>query len=790
MPPVVWFTSSYVLGVAAGRLFVVPVGLRWLTIGLALLALATWVTRRRPRGALSRLVPVLALALWCGVLVGAASRRADVTSCAAIWPPGRRAAVVRWHDAPSSRGTARVTVLHAAAGCAGPLSVRVREGLFVAGVAGARAAVVGEYRGNGVLLVEHVRVLSGRRAARFVVREAVAQRVARLYGDRAPIVEALVLGRRDALDPDLRRAFVDAGLAHLLAISGLHVGMIAGWLGLAAWVLGAGARGKLIAGLAVWPYVLLLGFPAPATRAAAFTTLFAVSRWRQRHPSMPVVLSVAALVVLAADPASVTSVGAWLSVTAVWGTWAAGRLVPPAWRGRAAVRLVAASVGATVATAPITAFAFGTVAPVGVFTNLVAVPLVGLAVPAVFVSLALGAAAAGGGLALAGIEVTANLGAAMPGGHMNGVAGWWFALPWIVVFALFGWLVYETIRTAGARAPRLGVALRSVAFAGGAVVWCAVLATDLARRPSGRLDLFILDVGQGDAIAVRTPAGRWLLVDAGPLERRGSAGRRVVVPFLARRGATRLELFVASHGDADHLGGAPDVLEAFEPRLVLEPGLPLPSQLYQRFLGLVDAGGTPWQAARAGDTIRMDGVTLAVLHPTSAWMARRFEANEASVVLHVRYGCFDALLTGDIGRDVESQLLDHVGEVEVLKVAHHGSATSTTVAWLDHVQPEVAVLSVGRGNRYGHPAPDVLERLRRRGIEVRRTDEDGTVTISTDGEYFEVKQNPRSFLWEWVTCRSRRLLPLRVSSSSRSACIPVRRATSPICSTTSPSRPR
>jgi competence protein ComEC len=623
--------------------------------------------------------------------------------------------------------------------------------------------------------VDHLRTLERSRAIRFRIRDSVAQRIHRLYGRRAALVEAMVLGKRGDIPRDLRSQFADAGLAHLLAISGLHVGILTGWVVLVLQWAGIGRRRWLIAAALTWGYVLVLGFPMPATRAAAFVTIYSIARHRQRHPSPVGVLAVAVTAVVHMNPGAVTAVGAWLSVAAVWGTGWGSRMLPPGLRRLRIAKLAASSLGAVLATSPVTAYAFGAVAPIGLLSNLVAIPLAAIAVPGIMASLAFGGILAGGaGLVLLLIERVAAWSAAVPAGHLVGVAGAGFALPWAILLLGVVWLArrQRDVRRLWKRL-LLGLAVAS---------WALVVADACpADGRSSGLTIHVLDVGQGDAIAVRTPGDRWVLVDGGPRTRTWDAGQRVVVPFLRRRGADHLASVILTHGDADHVGGVPAVLRSLGATLVLDPGQPLASALYGEYLATVDAMGADWNAARAGDTITVDSVVFAVLHPESEWMEHQFEPNENSVVIHLRYGCFDALLSGDIGHVVERALLRSVPKVEVLKVGHHGSQGSTSLAWLQALEPSAAVISVGR-NRFGHPAPTVLELLRSQGIGTWRTDAGGTVTIRTDGRYLRIRQESQGR----VRCLIRRLLRSSGSSSSRSGCTLRPPVTLPICSTPSP----
>jgi competence protein ComEC len=766
VPPVAQFTFAYAAGLWAGRLAFPPVA--------ALLVAAP------PIALLWRVAPwraVLLAAALAGALRGSAARLAAATDCAVTWQPGRHAVLVRLADGPDTRGLARGAVLHAPEGCGGALLLRLPSPL----PSGAALLGVGQYAGRGALRLEHVRLLQGGRSPRYALRDAVSARIARLYGPRAPLVDALVTGRRSGIDGALRADFSAAGLAHLLAISGLHVGIVAAWLVLLVRTLRAGRWSWPLTAAATWGYVAFLGFPAPAARAATFITVHAVARARQRHPRGAAVLAVSALVVLALNQDAVAATGAWLSFAAVWGTTTAIRLLPRGRRG-AFGSLLAASVGATLATAPITALTLGAVAPVGVLANLAAVPLAGVAVPGVFASLIGGGPlAAGTGLVLAAIERIAQVAARVPLGHLQGTPGPALAAPWLALLGAALWWQR--------RRPAWRLLERRVAVVAAVGAWAAV---GIARWPAAGYDglsLYVLDVGEGDAIALRSPRGHWMLVDGGPRTPGDDAGRRVVVPFLRRHGARALDLVVASHGDADHLGGLPAVLAAMPTGSVIEPGQPLGTALYREFLAAADRAEATWRAARAGDRIEFDGVRVDVLHPSADWRRREVRTNENSVVLRVSYGAFDVLLTGDAGTAVEAALAGRVSQVEVLKVGHHGSAGGTSPAWLAAVAPRAAVLSVGP-NGFGHPAAEVLARLAAHAVDVYRTDRGGTVTIRSDGRYFAVSQAPAGDRLRRFACPLLDWLRSRASSSSKSACSPRPPGSSPTSYTTWPSPPR
>ena len=245
----------------------------------------------------------------------------------------------------------------------------------------------------------------------------------------------------------------------------------------------------------------------------------------------------------------------------------------------------------------------------------------------------------------------------------------------------------------------------------------------------------MIDVGQGDAIALRTPRWRWILIDAGDQWREGDVGERIVAPYLRRRGG-EVAAFILSHPHADHIGGAGSVIRRVPVGFVWDGGYAQGSSVYEDVLEATRERGVAWRAARPGVSLDIDGVHLTVLSPDSAEIAAAPDANAASVVVMAEYRGVRVLLTGDAEREVEARLVQRLGpnlRADVLKVGHHGSATSTTEALLNVVSPRVALVSVGAGNRYGHPSPDVLEALNAHGAHVLRTDDGGTIVVSTDG---------------------------------------------------------
>jgi len=726
-PPILFLAVAFGVGLWAGLdPFVFPGAALW-GVAVSLVATSGWLAARAPLGGAVGIMGV------AGMLWGTAAVRERDATCTGRWAAGgrageghTRAVIARLGDpAPAQGGIVDAEVLPGT--CGG--SVRLRWPEDHAARGGTTWVVAGKWSGV-LLVVRRMRVLDPVPRGRGALRDALAAKSTELFGARAPIVNALVFAPNARLDSDIRERYVRSGLAHLLSISGLHVGFIAAWLALILrkFPLAPPARFGATAVLLLG-YLWLLGFPAPAVRAGAMLVLVEVARLRERVVAPRGVVALAALAVLVQDAWALESVGAWLSVAGVGAVVWAGRAFARAPR---LARLAAPALAATLVTAPISALAFGTVAPIGVLANLIAIPLAGVAVPGLVMALVLswlasGPAhliAAGAGLGLALLDLVARGAALVPGGHVVMVAGWRAALVWAAV-AVAAWWLWNSPRRPWLIAAR--VAFVSTVFV--TTTFRDVISLDDCRC----LTVHFLDVGQGDAAALRTPNGRWIVIDGGPRTPEWDAGRRVVVPFLRGQGVGRVAVLVATHGDADHLGGLPAVVEAFDPELVLEPGEPLGRPLYLEFLAGVEASGARWHPARAGDRVEVDGVVLEVLSPDSLWLRLPLDVNEHGVVLRVRYGTVRLLFQADAGLPVESRLVGTVGRVDLLKVGHHGSRSATSDEWLDELEPRTAVISVGRHNNYGHPAPDVLARLARHGVTVFRTDQSGTITFSTDG---------------------------------------------------------
>ena len=577
-------------------------------------------------------------------------------------------------------------------------------------------------------------------------RRAATTAVDSAFGSDAPLARALLVADTRTLSPAMRDEFAAAGLVHMLSISGLHVGLIALAVTIALGALGlpatrAGWGSVVLTAI----YVAVIGAPAPAVRAVAMLATAAASRALQRPTSPWAALAIGAAAPLA-DPHLVADIGYQLSVAGMVALIAAGAVDKRWLRGRMAgwrhamVLALLTSVIACLVTGPLVAWRFGRASLIAPFANLAASPLMALAQPILFLALVLGwwpAAAkfvAGAAHpALVAFEWVAHTAAAIPGAQIE-VAPTDVAL---ALGAIASVLLVIACVSADPWRPVIGIVACVV----------AIPLLPVVPRPLGQMELHMIDVGQGDALALRTPRGRWIVVDAGRSWLGGDAGRSTVVPYLRARGGA-VVAFVLSHPHMDHAGGAASVIRAMRPGLYLDPGFPGASGSYLQSLDAARASGARWERIRPGEALSIDGVTLEFLAPDSAWTASLDDANLASSVIRARYGNVSFLFTGDAEAPEEEWMLAHDSlalAATVLKVGHHGSITSTTPAFLRAVHPRLALISVGAGNSYGHPGAEVLRELAAAGVQTLRTDRLGTIVIRTDGVALSVQTEQR----EW-----------------------------------------
>ncbi len=622
------------------------------------------------------------------------------------------------------------------------------------------------------------------RAAVYAARGRMAASIEQVmpYPESA-LATAMLLGKRESLPPELVEKFRDTGAAHMLAISGLHVGvLLAVVAGSAAWMLGRQRPTYLVvAGVAIWLYALAAGASPSALRAAVMGTVYLAALGLGRPSSLLSALALAAALMTALSPGLVRQVSFQLSFAAVGGialllTAMGGRFnrttSPSAgWTMRLlgwAAALIIISAAATMATWPLAAANFGQVALLGVPVSLLAVPAMA---PLILTAML----AAVAGVVFEPLGVLLGWVAAAPTAYVIGVIsafpswtleGHWVGKPLLAVW--YGGLGIALLaaqphhsrrwrRGIGACASRVAALLRARpsgsprAGDGAGVRWpvpnpyitltaavalgiaATILWIRVADSPDGLLQVHYLDVGQGDSTLIVTPSGRQVLVDGGPDGDVTSLELADAMPG----GDRSLDLVVMTQPDTDHSRGLLEVLDRYTVGAVLTGPDPTDSQAlaeWEQRLG--QHGITPVVVSSGYKIILDEDVELAILNP---WADRLFgDSNNDAVAIRLTYGNVSVLLTADIEAEAEQRLLTSGLPLSstVLKVGHHGSSTSTTQGFLDAVSPAIAVVSAGIDNQYGHPAADVLSRLEAAlgSQNVYRTDRQGTIEVNSDGQ--------------------------------------------------------
>ena len=582
---------------------------------------------------------------------------------------------------------------------------------------------------------------------RLHVRRSIERWVAPHSRVSAAIATAVLIGDRTALPDEVRLRLQAAGTYHVIAISGGNIGILAALVLGALLVCGVTGRVAALATLvALVAYAQIVNGGASVWRATLMAVLFFGARLLDHRTPAWNAVAMAGAAALCARPLDVRDVGFMLTFGATAALLEAGRRTTWLSSHSRAVRWVIASLVASVAVEaalmPVNAWAFSRVTSAGLVLNLVAVPVMGLVqVCAMCVSV------------LSGVEFIAR-----PAGWIGHLAA--------VVLVDSARLV-EAVPSLTMRVPpppvllvltyyvALGAALwmRGLPRLGSVVVAGAAAAGLVSGQPAGwlapvrdarSLRVTAFDVGQADATLLEFPNRSTLLVDAGGVPFGSTAfdvGSRVLSPALWARGLRRLDTLVLTHGDPDHIGGAPAIVDDFGPSEVWE-GIPVAHHRgLQALLAQAREAHARVEEKFARDAVTIGGARIRVLHPSTPDWERQRVRNDDSVVLEVRYGDVAILLLGDVGAATERAILPQLtpARLRILKVGHHGSRTSTSQELVDAWRPQIAVISCGRGNTFGHPAPEVLRRLESIGAAIYRTDLDGQITIDTNGEEVRVK---------------------------------------------------
>jgi competence protein ComEC len=574
-----------------------------------------------------------------------------------------------------------------------------------------------------------------------------------MSGDEAELAKAMVIGDRSGITGEIKEQFINTGTIHILCVAGLHVGFLTGMLMIIASILKIPRKVRFFAIAPILVlYAFVVGMTPSITRAVIMALVLLFGLFLQRRPQIFNSVGFAALIILTFNPPQLFSPGFQLSFAAVISiAFFHQRMLArvngsyPALMERplfsSVVSISILTIAATVGTVPLTAYYFNRISLVSVFANLCIVPLAGIFATMTFTFIGIsmlstwlagifGAAAQMVGFGI--LEINSLLGSSSMSSIMISDSGLMFAILY------FAWLSAVVFFPRAAPSTHGDFIVKKVVFAGllgiNIVLYANLFSDGFVVHKQPQAKLFVLDVGQGDAIYVELPDGKNMLVDAGIKFRNYDIGERVIVPFLQRRGIRELNYFVVTHLHVDHMGGAASVMDKIKVDNFVYSDQSSSSQMWMNTIARIRLLKIPTRKASAG--MILDSAStyrVYVLHPNRKYvgeggLAYKTRLNDGSVVLKICIGKESFLLAGDAERRVEHDLMKIYGPFlasNIYKAGHHGSNTSSSAEFLKAVHPAYAVISVGLKNKFGHPSQGVLDEMRREGIKVWRTDSMG-----------------------------------------------------------------
>ncbi|WP_223192264.1 DNA internalization-related competence protein ComEC/Rec2 [Paenibacillus sedimenti] len=609
------------------------------------------------------------------------------------------------------------------------------------------------------------------------LRDALGKRMDQIFpASQAGFMKSMLIGMQDDLDPERFQQFSELGLTHILAISGLNVAV---FLGVCIWIMRRMKLARetyLLVSMLLLPFYILLTGASPSIIRAGLMAIVAL--YAARRGVLKDVLHIMAIVawlMLVWDPYYMLDVSFQLSFLVtlglIIGVQRVNELIEDAISSQVLRNTISITIVSQLVSFPVSIYYFNQFSLLSWLANAVLVPVISMVVfPAGLLALAAGLLHIPAGACVGWLLSWLNVVVFWVTDKLQQLRGFKMIWPspslaWIAVFYLLLVLIYVLLHkrhqlqrsdnpiVLQSYLYKKGKLLRILLFTS-VVSFAILLWTGYSPNRFDRSGLVqFIDVGQGDSILIHTPHGKHVLIDGGgtiTFEKRGEewkrrkdpfeVGRKVLVPLLKKRGVHALDLLVLTHEDADHSGGLQAVMEQVPVKQFLFNGTLKPNAGIEKLFTTALNRKVPLLTAHTSEWIELDPETrLQVLYPFAGRTKQvelLQEQNAQSIVFLLEMQGTRWLFTGDMEKETEAALLESFKEksekqpkIDVLKVAHHGSKTSTTGAWLDYWKPTLAVISAGANNRYGHPAPDVMQRLKQAGVQIFRTDKMGEVQL-------------------------------------------------------------
>lgn len=556
----------------------------------------------------------------------------------------------------------------------------------------------------------------------------------------APLASALIFGERSLIDSNLQLAYQRLGIIHLLAISGLHVGMLVGMLFYLGVRFGI-TREMMLSNLLLFlPLYMILTGATPSVVRACMMMIVVIILQKIRHTLVTAdVVSVVCLMCILYSPYVIFEIGFQLSFIVTFSLVLSSPILERS-MGNPLRLLIHTSLIAQIASAPILLYHFFEFSLVSIIANVLYVPLFSLFILPLVISLLFFH------LVLGEIinpllylvntfltylnELTANI-ASFP------YAMFTLGKPSTTILAidLILLAVYFTLWEKQKKNRYILISILAP------ICLTQIISTQFLSKG----EITFIDVGQGDSVLIKLPNGKGVyLIDTGgtiqfPVEEWKKrkepfeVGKNVVVPYLKSKGITKIDKLILTHGDMDHIGGASAVIENIRVKEIVLPDVLEQSVLEKNLINNARGKGIQIKFVKSGDSWKVSDTSFRILSPSKENYTNR---NDGSIVLYAELGGLRWLFTGDLEKEGEEQLIHNYPNVtvDILKIGHHGSHSSTTTALLDRYNPKVAIISVGRSNRFGHPHPDVINRLDERKIKIFRTDQQGAITYFFSGK--------------------------------------------------------